>query len=165
MVAAVAVLLASASTVAVARGRPAPAAPAARDPCLLGVWRLTAGRYHLVVEAGSLLGTLAGVTSDASVDLVSGPDTGFATAYRADGSGTELYDLFVAEGTLNGHAVRSVHRGVVTYRWAAEAGRYTQRDSVASGDVVLLRVDDREVDVTTADRTRTARTGAPATGS
>ncbi|NBE84090.1 M48 family metalloprotease [Micromonospora rubida] len=147
VVAAVAVLLASASAVAVARGRPAPAAPAGRDPCLLGVWRLSDGRYHLLVEADSPLGTLAGLTRDASLDLTSGPDTGFATAYRADGSATELYDLFVAGGTLNGHAVRSVHRGVVTYRWAADAGRYTQRDSVDTGDVVL-RVDDREVDVT-----------------
>ncbi|WP_433350343.1 M48 family metalloprotease [Micromonospora sp. CA-111912] len=150
VVAAVAVLLASAGTVAVAHGRPAPAAPAARDPCLVGVWRLAAGRYHFPVEAGSRLGKLAGLTGDASVDLVSGPDTGYATAYRADGSATDLYDLFVAEGTLNGHAVRSVHRGVVTYRWAAEAGLYTQRDSVTSGNVVLLRVGDREVDVTTA---------------
>ncbi|MER5705890.1 M48 family metalloprotease [Micromonospora sp. NPDC002296] len=143
----VAVLLASAGTVAVARGRPAPAVPAARDPCLVGVWRLAAGRYHFTVEADSPLGTLAGLTGDAGIDLASGPDTGFATAYRADGGATDLYDLFVAEGTLNGHAVRSVHRGVVTYRWAAEAGRYTQRDSVDTGDVVL-RVDDRAVNVT-----------------
>ncbi|MFF3869403.1 M48 family metalloprotease [Micromonospora sp. NPDC001898] len=147
VVTAVAVLLASAGTVAVARGRPAPAAPAARDPCLVGVWRLAAGRYHFTVEAGSPLGTLAGLTGDAGVDLASGPDTGFAIAYRADGSATELYDLFVAEGRLNGHTVRSVHRGVVTYRWAADAGRYTQHDSVDTGDVVL-RVDDRAVNVT-----------------
>ncbi|WP_405109470.1 M48 family metalloprotease [Micromonospora sp. NBC_01405] len=147
VVAGVAVLLASAGTVAVARGRPAPAAPAARDPCLVGVWRLAAGRYHFTVEADSPLGTLAGLTGDAGIDLASGPDTGFATAYRADGGATDLYDLFVAEGTLNGHAVRSVHRGVVTYRWAADAGRYTQRDSVDTSDVVL-RVDDREVNVT-----------------
>ncbi|WP_229402248.1 M48 family metalloprotease [Micromonospora okii] len=148
--AAIAVLLAAAATAAVAHRRPAPTPATGRDPCLVGVWRLAAGRYHLTVAADSPLGTLAGLTRDTALDLTSGPDTGYATAYRADGTATDLHDLFAAEGILDGHAVRHVRRGLLTYRWSADAGRYAQRDPVASGAVAVLRVDDRELDVTTA---------------
>ncbi|MCM0678918.1 hypothetical protein NCC78_30250, partial [Micromonospora phytophila] len=123
-------------------------AAAGHDRCLVGVWRLAAGRYHVPVAADSPLGTLAGLRQDASVELTSGPQTGFASAYRVDGTATDLFDLAVAEGSLNGHTVRHVRRGMQTYRWAAEAGRYRQRDGVTAGDVSLLRVDGQELDVT-----------------
>jgi hypothetical protein len=148
--AAVLLALAAAGTAVVAHRRPAPAPTAGRDPCLVGVWRLAAARYHFTVAADSPLGTLAGLTRDTDLDLAGGPDTGFSTAYRADGTATDLHDLSAAEGTLGGRTVRHVRRGVLTYRWSAEAGRYTQRDQVASGAVEMLRVDGRELDVTTA---------------
>ncbi|MFC8902666.1 hypothetical protein, partial [Micromonospora sp. NPDC057140] len=145
----IAVLLACAGTAALVVSRPAATTTVSRDPCLVGVWRLTAGRYHLPVPADSLLGGLAGLTHDSTVDLTSGPEGGFATAYRADGTATDLYDLSAAQGTLDGHTVWYVHRGVVTYRWSASDGRYRQYDQVTAGDEVVLRVDDREVGTTT----------------
>ncbi|MEU1755440.1 M48 family metalloprotease [Micromonospora matsumotoense] len=143
-VAAVSMLLVAAAAVAVVPHRPPSAGDRDRDPCLVGVWRLAAGRVHLPVAAQSPLGALTGLTADGALELSSGPAGGHATAYRADGTATDLYDLFVAEGTLNGHTVRSVQRGTVTYRWSAGHGRYAQHDQVAASDR-LLRVDDREL--------------------
>ncbi|WP_192579839.1 M48 family metalloprotease [Micromonospora sp. AMSO31t] len=146
---AAAVLLGLAAAVVTADGPGSPTVPVDRDSCLVGVWRLAAGRYHAQVATNSVLGRLAGLSTATSVDLTSGATTGFATAYRADGTATDLYDLSVAEGTLNGHTVQRVHRGTQTYRWTARAGRYTQRNVVTTGDLALLRVDGREADVTT----------------
>ncbi|SCG34803.1 M48 family metalloprotease [Micromonospora coxensis] len=145
-------LLAVAGGVAATYRLPATAPEAGRDPCLVGVWRLTTGRYHAPVAADSVLGTLAGLRRGADLDLTSDSATGYATAYRADGTATDLYDLAVAEGTLNGQRVRRVARGAVSYRWTAEDGRYTQRDGVQAGLVALLRVGRHEVDVTSAPR-------------
>ncbi|MEV4832170.1 M48 family metalloprotease [Micromonospora sp. NPDC049257] len=141
------VLLVAAGAVAVTPHRPTPVGDRGRDPCLVGVWRLVAGRFHEPVAPDSPLGVLTGLHTDGALDLSSGPAGGHATAYRADGTATDLYDLFVAEGTLNGHTVRSVQRGTVTYRWSAGNGRYAQRDQVAASDRVL-RVDDRELPLT-----------------
>ncbi len=141
----VALLLVTGGAVVATGRRPPPARE--HDPCLVGVWRLAAGRTHLPVAADSPLGRMAGLTADTAVELSTGAAGGHATAYRADGTATDLYDLFVAEGTLNGHTVRSVQRGTVTYRWSAGAGRYAQRDQVAASDRVL-RVDDRELPLT-----------------
>ncbi|MFF0366643.1 M48 family metalloprotease [Micromonospora sp. NPDC005087] len=126
---------------------PGRAAATGQDGCLVGVWRLASGRYHLPVPADSPLGTMAGLRQDASVDLTSGPETGFASAYRTDGTATDLFDLAVAEGSLNGHTVRNVRRGIQTYRWTAEDGRYRQRDGVTAGDVNVVRVGARELDI------------------
>ncbi|MFE9960128.1 M48 family metalloprotease [Micromonospora sp. NPDC005299] len=146
--AAAAVLLGLAAAVVTADGPGSSAAPVDRDSCLVGVWRLSAGRYHLHVATDSILGRLAGLTAATTVDLASGASTGFATAYRADGTATDLYDLTVAEGTVNGHTIRQIRRGTQTYRWTARNGRYTQRNVVTTGDLALLRVDGREADVT-----------------
>ncbi|MFI6331864.1 M48 family metalloprotease [Micromonospora chersina] len=137
------------------------AAPVDRDRCLVGVWRLSAGRYHFPVATDSVLGRLAGVSAATTVDLASGASTGYATAYRTDGTATDLYDLAVAEGTLNGHTVQRVRRGTQTYRWTAGSGRYTQRNVVTTGDLALLRVDGQEADVTTVvdDSASTYRCG------
>ncbi|MEH1057583.1 hypothetical protein V6U89_20545 [Micromonospora sp. CPCC 206171] len=145
--AAVVVLLGASGAVAGVHRESDRAAVTGQDGCLVGVWRLTAGRYHVPVAADSPLGTLAGLRQDASVDLASGPETGFASAYRVDGTATDLFDLTVAEGSLNGHTVRNVRRGMQTYRWTAGAGRYRQRDGVTAGDVNLLRVDGQELDI------------------
>ncbi|MCP3783443.1 M48 family metalloprotease [Micromonospora sp. A3M-1-15] len=137
------------------------ATPVDRDRCLVGVWRLSAGRYHFPVATDSVLGRLAGLPAATAVDLTSGASTGYATAYRVDGTATDLYDLAVAEGTLNGHTVQRVRRGTQTYRWTAGSGRYTQRNVVTTGDLALLRVDGREADVTTVvdDSASTYRCG------
>ncbi|MET7968706.1 M48 family metalloprotease [Micromonospora sp. NPDC005305] len=158
---AAAVLLGLAAAVVTADGPGSPTVPVDRDSCLVGVWRLAAGRYHLHVATDSALGRLAGLTAATTVDLTNEASTGFATAYRADGTATDLYDLTVAEGTLNGHTVRQVRRGTQTYRWTARAGRYTQRNVVTTGDLALLRVDGREADVTTVvdDSASTYRCG------
>ncbi|WP_262287026.1 hypothetical protein [Micromonospora sp. MA102] len=158
---AAAVLLGLAAAVVTADGPGSRTVPVDRDRCLVGVWRLAAGRYHAPVAADSILGRLAGLTAATTVDLTSGATTGFATAYRADGTATDLYDLAVAEGTVNGHTVQRVRRGTQTYRWTARAGRYTQRNVVTTGDLTLLRVDGREADVTTVvdDSASTYRCG------
>ncbi|RLP93300.1 hypothetical protein EAD89_06605 [Micromonospora sp. BL4] len=145
--AAVLVLLGASGAVAAAHRTSGPAAVTGHDGCLVGVWRLAAGRYHVPVPADSPLGTITGLRQDASVDLTSGPETGFASAYRIDGTATDLFDRAAAEGLLNGHTVRNVRRGMQTYRWTAHAGRYRQRDGVTAGDVNLLRVGDRELDI------------------
>ncbi|MGW3604212.1 hypothetical protein [Micromonospora sp. NPDC005161] len=144
--AALTLLGASAAAAAVHRN-PGRAAATGQDGCLVGVWRLASGQYHLPVPADSPLGTMAGLRQDANVDLTSGPETGFASAYRTDGTATDLFDLAVAEGSLNGHTVRNVRRGIQTYRWTAEDGRYRQRDGVTAGDVNVVRVGARELDI------------------
>ncbi|MEU8053297.1 M48 family metalloprotease [Micromonospora haikouensis] len=142
-----AVGLAAAGTVAPVLFRPTATATVSRDPCLVGVWRLTDGRYHLLVPADSLLGGLAGLTRDATLDLASGAEDGFATAYRADGTATDLYDLTAARGTLGGNPVRYTQRGVQTYRWSTAGGRYRQYDQVNPGVETVVRVGDREADL------------------
>ncbi|WP_207919727.1 M48 family metalloprotease, partial [Micromonospora sp. KC207] len=137
--------LASAGTVVLVVSRRTATATVSRDPCLVGVWRLTASRYHLPVPADSTLGGLADLTQDSTVELTSGPEGGYATAYRADGTATDLHDLSTAEGTLGGHTVRLARRGVLTYRWSAGGGRYRQYDQIYLGTETVWEVAGRKV--------------------
>jgi Zn-dependent protease with chaperone function len=129
-----ALLVLGAAAVGVNRLRPVSddAAPD-RDPCLIGTWRRTSAHLRFPVKADSDLGALVSLEADSVADLTSDAATGYATAYRADGTATDFYDLAGFTGTVGGLPVRNIQRGMMTYRWLAHDRAYRQLDAIGSG--------------------------------
>ncbi len=118
------------------------------DPCLIGTWRRVSAHLRATVKADSELAALVHLHTNSMADLNSDAATGYATAYRADGTATDFYDLAELTGTVGGLPVQNITRGMKTYRWLTHDGGYRQRDAIGSGYHEEYRFDNHAMVIT-----------------